>query len=492
MTEQQVLALLPLMLIAATSVLVMLVAAWVRHPLLLNLLAVAGTLLTLASLVPVAQIVPQGVTPLVTVDQFALFYMALLLLAGLVVLLLARDYFATVELGAVAAAEYYVLLLVALLGALVMVCANHFAAFFIGLELLGVSVYVLVAYLCAHPGGRTLSLEAGVKYLILSGVASALLLFGMALLYAEFGVLTFDALGQRWQHLNELQNLFAAAGLGMVLAGVAFKLSLVPFHMWTPDVYEGAPAPTAAFIATVSKGAVIAFLVRFFIATGAYENSMILLALALFAIASMLGGNLLALLQQNVKRLLAYSSIAHIGYLLVAFLAAGWGEANAATSAEAVAFYLVAYFVSTLGAFAVISLLSQADALRDLDSLTDYRGLFWRAPWLAAVLTGMLLSLAGIPLTVGFVGKFYLFTAGVSATLWWLLAALVVGSAIGLYYYLRWIQMIFSDPQSANEPEFAAPRLGGQIVLALLAFLLLYLGVYPEPMMRLILQMGLL
>ena len=252
------------------------------------------------------------------------------------------------------AGEYYILLTVAILGGLVMVSSNHFASFFIGLELLGVSLYVLVAYLGHAHRGRQTSLEAGIKYLILSGVASALLLFGIALIYAQFGTLEFPELGIAWSRVEVLNDPFVAIGLALILAGISFKLSLVPFHMWTPDVYEGSPAPSTAFVATVSKGAIFAVLLRFFVVTGVFQHEVIFYALAGIAILSMLGGNLLALLQSNVKRILAYSSIAHIGYLMVAFLA---GHSNGVSNdavAESVSFYLVAYFVSTLGALGVV------------------------------------------------------------------------------------------------------------------------------------------
>jgi NADH-quinone oxidoreductase subunit N len=247
-------------------------------------------------------------------------------------------------------------------------------------------------------------------------------------------------------------------------------------------VYEGAPAPVAAFVASVSKGAVFAVLLRYFAEANAYDNGSVRLVLILIAVASMLAGNLLALLQENVKRLLAYSSIAHLGYLLVAFLAAG------PRAAEAVTAYLVAYFVAILGAFGVIAVLSGSD--RDAELLADYRGLFWRRPVLACTFTGMLLSLAGIPLTAGFVGKFYVLTAGVGSALWALVLVLVAGSAIGLFYYLRIVVVMFVTPLSekAAEGKAAQPRRvpASHLVLAVLVLLLLWFGVYPAPFVRLI------
>jgi len=256
----------------------------------------------------------------------------------------------------------------------------------------------------------------------------------------------------------------------MIIVGLGFKLAVVPFHLWTPDVYEGAPAPVTAFIATVSKGAVFALLFRFFNRIDIHDHPALFVIIAAVAIASMFIGNLLALLQRNVKRLLAYSSISHLGYLLVTLLASG---GVAATAAE---FYLVAYFITTLGAFGVVTMLSGKD--RDADAMEDYEGLAWKKPWLAAVFTAMLFSLAGIPLTAGFMGKFYIIAAGAGSALWSVIIVLVINSAIGLYYYLRIIVSLFTR----TEGEVVALRsYSGSIVLAVLTILLIWIGVYPVP-----------
>jgi NADH-quinone oxidoreductase subunit N len=245
-------------------------------------------------------------------------------------------------------------------------------------------------------------------------------------------------------------------------------------------VYQGAPAPVTAFVATVSKGAMFALLLRYLTVVDLRSHHALVIVFATLAIASMVAGNLLALLQNNVKRLLAYSSIAHLGYLLVAFLASG------ALAVTAVTFYLVAYFVTTLGAFGVVTVLSTGE--REAESLEDYRGLLVRRPWLAALFTAMLLSLAGIPLTAGFVGKFYLTVAAGGAALWPLLVVMMVTSGIGLFYYLRIIVTMCMEP--AGEPTAGVgiprvPLLAG-LTLAALSVALVWLGVYPAPIIRLI------
>ena len=303
---------------------------------------------------------------------------------------------------------------------------------------------------------------------MLSGVASTTILFGMALVYGETGSMTFtDALAGDGGLLR--------VGQGMILAGLAFKLSLVPFHMWTPDVYQGAPAPVTGFVATVSKGAVAALLLRYVAATDVLALEALFVGLSIIAVVSMVAGNVLALLQDNLKRLLAYSSIAHMGYLLIAVLAVA-SAAGPQMAAETGMVYIVGYFAMTLAAFGVMTALS---ADEDAENLTDYEGLFWRRPVLAAVLTAAALSLAGIPLTVGFIAKFYLFAAGVEGGLWLLVWALVIGSAIGVYYYLR---IVFGMTKRAGAGTDSAPSWWGAATVAVLGLAILVMGVYPTPL----------
>lgn len=466
-------ALLPLLVVAAAAVAIMLGSAWSVRQSVRAAGSVLGLLLALAMLAPAAGVAPRQVTPLLRLDGYALVYLGLILAAGLAVALLSVGY--VTRRGADQGA-FHILLLLGTLGAGVLVMSNHFASFFLGLELLSVSLYALIAY--TRTDFRPL--EAGLKYLVLAGASSAFLLFGMALIYADAGSLEFAAIGLASRG-GRLETVYALMGVGLIVTGIGFKLALVPFHMWTPDVYEGAPAPVTAFVASVSKGAMVAVLLRYFTAANAYEYESLRLAIGLVAAASMLVGNLLALLQENVKRLLAYSSIAHLGYLLVAFLASGTLGAKAVTA------YLIAYFVTILGAFGVVTVLSPAD--RDADRVEDYQGLFWRRPALACIFTGMLLSLAGIPLTAGFVGKFYVVTAGVGSTLWTLVLVLVAGSALGLFYYLRIVVAMFAAP--AESPAGTTAAAGGVVpasglVLVLLAVLLVWFGVYPALFLRLI------
>ncbi|SDA78684.1 NADH dehydrogenase subunit N [Pseudomonas sp. NFPP33] len=482
-TLQHLIALLPLLVTSLTAVVVMLAIAAKRNHALTFILSVVGLNLALLSLIPALEVTPLEVTPLLLIDTFACYYMALVLAASLACVTLIHAY-----LGGASGKGYpgnreelYLLVLLSAAGGLVLVSAQHLAGLFIGLELLSVPTYGMIAY--AFFNKR--SLEAGIKYMVLSAAGSAFLLFGMALLYAESGNLAFADIGVS---LARESSQLVQIGIGMMLIGLAFKLSLVPFHLWTPDVYEGAPAPVAAFLATASKVAVFAVLLRLYQISPAMSGGWLSDLLTLIAIASILFGNLLALLQNNLKRLLGYSSIAHFGYLLVALVA------SKGLAVEAVGVYLATYVLTGLGAFGVITLMSTPYSGRDADALYEYRGLFWRRPYLTAVLTVMMLSLAGIPLTAGFIGKFYVIAAGVEAQLWWLLGAMVLGSAIGVFYYLRVMVTLFMREPNMHRHDapFDWGQRAGGIMLLVVALLAFIIGVYPQPLLELVQHAGLL
>ena len=437
-------------------------------------ITVVSLVLTLAAAWWAADVVPQRVTPLLFIDGFALYFSVLFVLAAIVVTVLSYRY---LEGSRDDPEEFYVLLLAATLGAVTLAGADHFASLLLGLEILSIALYVLIAY----PQEGHSPLEAALKYLILSGAASTTMMFGMALVYVATGSLTFAMAPVE----PEASELYLTAGVVMILAGAGFKLSLVPFHMWTPDVYQGAPAPVTAYLATVSKGAVFAFMLRYLLDSGAIVATEVVAVLVVLAVLSMIVGNLLALRQQRIKRVLAYSAIAHLGYLLIPLIALGGSDP--ALAMEATLVYLGAYFVMTLAAFAVVTVLSGPVAGDEADDLGHYEGLFWRRPVIAGLLTVALLSLAGIPLTVGFIAKFYMFAAGVTAAAWLLLAALIVGSGIGLYYYLR---IVFAMTRPAADAFERSPEASksGEVTLGVLGALLLLLGVYPAPFINAVRQ----
>jgi NADH-quinone oxidoreductase subunit N len=473
MQAEDLLALLPITLPAFAAVVALLLGSFVPSYRAMAATVGGGLAAGLIAIVAVAPLAPRDITGLITLDARSLFFWFLILTAALLVAILAFSYFAerTVR-GQRHHREFYVLLGLATAGAMTLAAASHFAAVFIGLELLSLGLFGLLAYEAEH--GR--ALEAGVKYLVLAAVSSGLLLFGLALLYAATGSLTLEGLRTHMQAPGAGPYLLGGAAL--VLVGIGFKMSLVPFHMWTPDVYEGASAPVSAYIATVSKTAAAAWLLRFLESGGVWSLPSIPLVLAVLAALSMLVGNLLALAQENVKRLLAYSSVSHFGYLLLPLAAGG------PLAGEAVMFYAAAYALTLLAAFGVVGVISDGTAGEEAIHMTAYRGLFWRRPLPAAVLAVALISLAGIPVTAGFMAKFYVFAAGVRGALWWPLMILVASSAIGLYFYLRLLAALFAALPAAAGVH--APRAVGAAAGVLVALLvaIVFLGVLPTPLVE--------
>jgi NADH-quinone oxidoreductase subunit N len=473
MTMTDVSTLLPFITLGSTILVVMLAISFYRNHRLAAILSLAGLILSFATLTVSTQNVPRQITPLVIMDDFAIYFTGLILLGAIGVVLLSFGYLEKYESNR---EEYYLLILLSTLGSLVMVVSNHFVSLFLGLEILSVCLYTLVSY----PRLQKERIEAGIKYLILAGSTSAFMLFGIALIYAALGTLQFSAVPVAEPTLASYEAVLLG-GWAMFIVGVGFKLALVPFQFWIPDVYQGAPAPVTAFIATVSKAGVFAVLLRYFNVVQLAEVPALWTGFVFIAIASMLYGNLVALVQTNLKRILAYSSIAHFGYMMVAFLAGG------VVAQGAVAFYLAAYFITTLSSFGVVTLLSHPN--REVEALVEYEGLFWKRPWLTLLLAAALLSLAGIPPLAGLVAKIYVVLAGVEANLWVLLLVLAAGSVIGVYYYLRITIALFRRPDEELEALPVAERemsWSGGITLALLGILMLFLGLYPTPLLQII------
>lgn len=471
MSDSDFFALIPLLLLSGSAVLVMLlIVAKLSHR-IIQISSLFLFAVSFLSLYAIQNILPYKVGSLLIVDGFGVFVVGLIIFSGLVINVLSYIYFEEKEEGP---KEYYVLLFLCTLGASVLALSSHFVSLFLGLEILTVGLYALIAYL----RGRNHSIEAGIKYLVLAAFSSAFLLFGMALVYLDTGSMIFSNMIP--QSERPLSALFYT-GLGMMLVGVGFKLAVVPFHMWTADVYQGAPAPVTAFIATASKGGVLAVLLRFFITIDGFNFSSVVFILSCIAAASMIFGNLLALRQRNLKRILAYSSVAHMGYLLVAFIP------GSAMSLQAVSFYLFAYFVTTLCAFGVLILMSGKND--DAEDIDEYRALFWKHPGQACILSFAMLSLAGIPLTAGFTGKFYILATAVQSGYWPLAVILAISSVVGLFYYLRVITTMFSASENVI-PEADGKHVfffrTGMLVLSVLAVMIIWLGIYPQDIINFI------
>ncbi len=425
-----------------------------------------------AGLAATAALVTRWVEPLpgaawsgaLIVDALARFVDTYVLVAVLLVSIIADAY---LERTRARYGEFYGLLLWAASGAMVMAKADHLLVVFVGLELLSISLYVLNAF---HRDSG-LSLEAGWKYLVVGAVAAAVLLYGISLLYGATGTFSLRAVAPIAAKGALAGSPIAIAGLALVLAGLGFKLALAPFHAWAPDVYQGSPTPVTAFLSVVPKGAALVVLAR---VAFAVEPQLVTpkwtSLLAAVAVLSMIIGNLVAIAQRDLKRMLAYSGIAHMGYAVVGVVALGF------EGLSGLLVYLAAYTVMNIAAFAVVSAFSENEEEPHL--LTDLAGQGWERPLLSFVLAVAMFSLAGIPPTAGFVAKFLVFRAAVDSHLVWLAVVGVINSLVSVFYYLRVVFYLYMKPLPKRAPRFAEPW-SVRLVAVVCAVAILLLGIAP-------------
>ena len=396
-------------------------------------------------------------------DDFSVFAKILILLASALTLFISRDY---LEINKMARFEFSILVCLATLGMLMMVSANDLISLYMGLELQSLSLYILAAF---HRDNRR-STEAGMKYFVLGALASGMLLYGSSLVYGFSGTTNFSVLAETFEHGAPTGVIF---GIVFILAGLAFKVSAVPFHMWTPDVYEGAPTPVTAFFAVAPKLAAIMLFVR--VMVGPFGDLVVQWQqiVVFVSIASMVLGAFAAINQTNIKRLMAYSSIGHVGYALIG-LAVG-----DEIGVQGVLVYMGIYLVMNIGTFACILCMRRGDDM--VEQISDLAGLSKSQPLLAMVLTVFMFSMAGIPPLAGFFGKFYIFLAAVHAELFALAIIGVLSSVVGAFYYIRIIKvMYFEEPVDVFDRPISRPI---TIVLAVSAFLMVFFILYPAPLL---------
>ncbi len=474
----------PLLIVAFGIVLSLLLIAWRRSQKLI--LAFTLTIFVCAMLASISLMMnltdAMQVTILMKVDNYGNFAFILILAASLAVGLLSTAWLThSVEVHD----EFFILLQLVVLGAGILVMSDHFASLFLGFELLSIALVGMVGY----SRDSQYSVESSFKYLILSATASSFMLLGIAFIYSQSGSLSFATDLLSSNEVSPVISLFHHAGVLLFLIGVAFKLSLAPFHFWTPDVYQGAPTSVTLLLATVSKVAMFVVLMKFWFSQPSLfiqpivSNGNTLSTfnfMSIFAILSMLVGNTLALKQQNIKRLLAYSSIAHMGYLLIVLMVLS--PQSVVLAWQSALFYLSAYVLATVSLFMVLQLTQNNSCNTELN-VDDWQGLFWQKRSLAMLVIVAVLSLAGIPLTMGFIGKFYLLNVAFYAQQWWLIAALIIGSGIALVYYLGIIFALFNtssiDQHNGNYRPLKLKPLVNASVVTLVAFGVA-LGLYPE------------
>ena len=464
--------LLPLLILAGGGTLIFLVGAfWRRRPagvLFALALATAGAAAAATLLLP-----SPGPSPgdLLDLGGYFRFFTSVLMFITLITLLFVRRYSVT---HGFSGDELYAFLIFAALGMVLVVAGTNWVIFFLGLELMSLALYVLIAIRKGEPYGN----EAGLKYFIMGAVASAFLTFGIGLLYAMTGTLDITgSLAAASTYPGRLPVILLS--LALIFTGIGFKISIVPFHLWTPDVYQGSPAPITAFLSTGSKVALFAALVRFSLAMPPLVWDYVWPVFWTLALLTMAVGNLTALYQTRVKRLLAYSSIAQMGYLFMTLLAVKQG------GLPALMFYLTVYSIMDLGAFGLIGSFSPAQKAPDLDELADYQGLGYSQPWRAGVLAVCLISLAGLPPTAGFMGKLALFQAVLRADYVVLAIIGILTVIISLYYYFKVVVAMYMRPAGPGADVPAADpavRLAGAVILVLI----LWLGLAPAALFDLV------
>lgn len=468
MTASPLLRILPETILTLTGVLVMMIEPLLpksrsRAP--LGWLAILGTVGALAATLWQGHVGPgTAFSGTVINDSFSVFFHLVIGAAVLVMLLVSLEYFAgrTTDVG-----EYFALVLFGAVGMMFMTSAQELLVVFIGLEISSISTYIMAGL---HKRNAA-SPEAAIKYFLLGSFATAFFLYGVALTFGATGSTMLPVIAAQLAHGAAPRLAFL--GLAMLLIGLGFKVSAAPFHVWTPDVYEGAPSPVVGLMSTAPKAAAFAVLLRLCFGAFATLDRHWFILLWILAALSMTIGNLGALLQRNVKRMLAYSSIAHAGYLLVAF------TALSSNGIAAAAFYAAAYAAMNIGAFAVIS--HVAGFTERGTNVSDFAGLAHKAPLLSALFGFFLLSLIGIPFTGGFFGKFYVFSAALQSHVVWLTLIGLINSGIAAYYYLRVLGAMYMQPVDAADRDSTVPGISAPMALALgLSFAAtLALGVAP-------------
>lgn len=441
-------------------------------------LALAGLVVAAVAGIPTWGLVRTSFADMITIDTYALTLNYLYLAVAAITILLSINYLPRhgIEKG-----EYYILILLAVGGMMLLSQGVDLIVIFLGLELLSITLYVLTGF--AYP--RLSSEEAAMKYLLIGAFAAGFLVFGIALVYGATGTSNLARINTALAPGNLLaeDNLLMLGGAALLTVGLSYKIAMAPFHMWTPDVYEGSPTPVAAFMSVGTKAAGFAALTRVLVEGFQPISSIWVPAIAVLAGVTMLVGNITAVAQTNVKRMLAYSSIGHAGYILMGTLAAGFA-ASINRGIESMLFYLVAYAFTNLATFAVLMTLEQRG--EEAWNLNDFAGLYQRNPWLATAMLICLSSLAGVPPTAGFVAKFFVFSAAWQAGLYTLALVAVVTSAVAAFYYLRIVVLMFMNAPTREVEPVVDRSLG--VGLGIATALTLLLGILPAPIINVVQQ----
>lgn len=464
MRSTDLINLAPFFLLISGGLTVLMLGIWPQRVSTRSLTAVTMAFLLLSAVATLFWKTPFEMSSMLVIDDMSRLFTLLFMLSAAAIVTISYRYAPTRN---EIREEYLSLILFATLGMTMLVTSRNLVSAFVGLEILAVPLYALIAWKREQS-----AIEGGIKYAVLAGFAAAFFLYGVALAYASAGTLDLVALGS----VTTDERLLLSVAVILMLVGIGFKLALVPFHMWAPDIYQAAPAPITALFASIAKIAVLMFLIRLLCLQLQHIWEALLPLLWILAVISMIAGNLLALHQQNLKRLLAYSSIAHLGYILVA-LAAG-----TALGRDAAIYYALTYALMNLGVFAVVAAFSLPH--QDRQDLKEYRGLGRHYPVLGIAMGVCLLALAGLPPTAGFVAKLLAFGAAIEAGHIMLAIIAVINTALAFYYYLRILVVLYSEEK--REQNVTQPSQGTSAIVVVVSLLLVGLGTFPERMLMII------
>ncbi|QCI18724.1 NADH-quinone oxidoreductase subunit N [Buchnera aphidicola] len=471
-------ALFPLLILIASVVIVMLYIAYKRNHFIIFLLSIFGLIITLFSLCFLFSNVPIDVTSLFHITKYSILYISIILISSIATCIFSYRWLLNYPFNK---EEFYLLLLLSTLGSICLTISSHMSSMFISIELMSLPIFGLIGY----SNYVKYSLEASFKYLILSSISSAFLLLGIAWIYAISGNLSISYINHVLLFASSNEKLVLLFGILMVLVSFLFKLSLVPFHLWTSDIYQGTPSSILSFFSVSGKVALFSVLLNIFSYKSIINNEILYFIISLVSIFSILFGNLMAIFQSNIKRFFGYSSISHLGYLLIILLVL---KNSYVFSLETTFIYLFNYLFINIAYFGVIHFFSNSS--NDIDTISSYKGLFWSQPLLSSIFTIVLLSLAGIPMTLGFIGKFYILSIIIKHHLWLIGFIFIFGTILGIYGYFRLIINLYlkSSDKLLNSQIISNICISNlsKILILFSGIILLILGLYPNPLIYLI------
>ncbi|XBC42034.1 MAG: NADH-quinone oxidoreductase subunit N [Buchnera aphidicola (Kaburagia rhusicola rhusicola)] len=479
-TINQLISCSPLLILLSTAIVIMLFIAYNRNHFFTFLCSIIGLSFTLLSLYFVQKHVPTNVTVLFHIDKYSLFYITMIILSSMVSCVFAYSWLKNCLYDY---EEFYLFLLFSTIGCISLIIANHMSVLFIGMELISLPMLGLIAYTYF----KKHSLEAAVKYMILSCTVSVLALFGIALIYSISGSLTFFSVIYELLMSISHPNVVLLCGVGLVIVAFVFKLSIFPFHIWTPDVYNGTSSIVLIYLSTAAKIAVFSLFFKLFTFLTFFNVGFFNISLEIMLCCSIVFGHIMALFQTSIKRFLGYSSISQFGYLLVSVL----NSSNFNFSLEVVGVYLISYWLSNVGIFGLMSIISNVNRKLEFDCISCYRSLFWYNPILSSIMTITLFSLSGIPITVGFISKFYLLSLIIKENLWFLGIIFILGSIIGIYSYLKIIMFLYLKPVTHSSVKRIILDTRSKkyvFFLFVISVWIIILGIFPDMVINLISQ----